>query len=83
MIEGLILGVVSWLSILGTWWHLPKKAQNFTKQHPLISDIVASALAYILLSSVSKSLIAAVGAIICGLLINYTILGHSWINNES
>lgn len=83
MVEGIVLGAVSWLSLLGTWWHMPSRIQIFTKRHPLFSDILASAMAYILLSSVSKSLVAAVGAIVCGLLVNMTILGYTWTSDES
>lgn len=75
MIEGLILGGVTWLSLVLTWWHLPNPFKTFTRKHPVISDVAASALTYLTLSSISKSLVAAVAAIFCGLLINFTIMG--------
>ena len=75
MFEGLILGTITWLSLLLSWIHLPNVFKVFTRRHPLISDLVGSVLAYFALSTISKSLVAAVGAIFCGLLINFTIMG--------
>lgn len=74
MIEGLILGAISWISIVLSWWHMPSWFQNFTLKHPVISDFAAGALVYFFLSSVSKSLVAAVGAVFGGLLTNITLL---------
>lgn len=75
MFEGLLLGVITWLSMVLTWWHLPNPFKRFTKRHPVMSDLVGSGLAYLALSAVSKSLVAVVGAVTCGLLINFTIMG--------
>lgn len=74
MIEGAILGLVSWASLMLSWWHFPEPIKKFTKSHPVISDISAGLFIYLMLSSVSKSLIAVVGAIVAGLLVNFTIM---------
>lgn len=78
MIEGLMLGFISWLSILLTWWHMPARVKDWCLNHPVISDITAGALTYFFLSSISKSLVAAVGAVFSGLLINLSIMGAHW-----
>lgn len=83
MLEGIILGVVSWLSVLLSWWHLPEKVKRFCLEHPVLSDISAGLLTYLFLSSISKSLVAAVGAAISGLLINFSIMGAKWRQNAS
>lgn len=82
MFEGLILGLISWLSLLLSWWHLPKPAKEFTKKHPVITDISSGLFIYFTLSSVSKSLIAVVGAITAGLLVNFTIMIHNFLNGK-
>jgi hypothetical protein len=75
MIEGIILGCITWLSIMLTWSHLPNPLKRFTRNHPVMSDLTGSIIVYLVLSSVSKSLVAVIGAIVAGLLINFTILG--------
>jgi len=82
MIEGLVLGGITWLSLLLTWFHLPSPFKNFTYRHPLLSDFFGSVTAYLALSAISKSLVAAVGAIFCGLLINFTIMGANLTNDR-
>jgi hypothetical protein len=82
MIEGLTLGAITWLSMVLSWFHLPTYLKNFTYKHPLISDLIGSLLAYFALSTISKSLVAAIGAIFCGLLINFTIMGANIANDR-
>lgn len=74
MYEAIILGVLSWMSLIISWWHLPQWFKNFTKRHPVISDLSAGLLIYFMLSSVSQSLIAVGGAVVAGLLTNFTIM---------
>jgi hypothetical protein len=81
MIEGLVFGAVSYLSLLLSWFHLPNVVKRFSQKHPLLTDIAASTIAYVLISSVSKSLVAVIAAISCGLFVNFTILGVKTIND--
>ena len=74
MFEGMILGCVAWLSIVLSWWHMPQWFKNFTLRHPVMSDIASGVLIYLFLSSISKSLVAAVGAIVGGLMTNISLL---------
>jgi len=72
--EGVILGILSWLSLVLSWQHLPRLIKSATKKHPLISDLVAIIIAYLFLSNISKSIIAVIGAITAGVLVNITLI---------
>ena len=82
MVEGTILGVICWVSMLATWSHLPDFLKRFTKNRPLLTDLFASFMAYMFLSSVSRSLTAVVGAVVCGVLVNFTILGYTKVKEN-
>lgn len=75
MINGIVLGIITWLSIAISFYHFPQWIKRWLLKHPVISDIVASGTAFFFLSSISKSIIAVVGAIVAGLLINFSIMG--------
>lgn len=78
MIDGLILGLLSWLSLMLSWYHLPEWIKTWTLKHPVISDFVGSWLSFMFLSGISHSVVAVAGAIVAGLLINFTIIGLNW-----
>ena len=82
MFEGIILGIITWLSLILSWWHLPQPVKGATKRHPLLTDLGGSLIAYLGLSAVSKSLVAVVGAIVTGLLINFTLLGAKYYDDN-
>ena len=77
MVDGLILGAITWLSFVLSWMHLPKWLKSATFKFPVISDIAAGALALLLLSGISKSLTAVIGAMVTGLLVNFTLIAGS------
>ena len=74
MLPGIVLGIISWLSIMLSWWHLPEAIKNFTRKHPVLSDIAAGLLTFGLLSGISKSLVAVIGSVVTTLLINLSIM---------
>jgi hypothetical protein len=74
IIDGIILGTIAWLSIVFTFSHFPAFIKNFLLRHFLISDMIATAIAYAFLSSISQSIISVVGAITTGLLVNITLV---------
>lgn len=76
--EGLILGIATWMSFLLSWWHLPRRVKNFFLNHPVFSDMSSSVLAFLLLSGISKSITAVIASITTGLLMNFTIIGYNW-----
>ena len=74
IIDGIILGVIAWLSIVFTFSHLPIFMKNFLLRHSLVSDIIATVLAFTFISGISQSIIAVIGAIATGLLVNMTLV---------
>jgi len=78
MVDGITLGVLLWVSILFTWWHLPSPIKNFFRKHPAISDITTGGIAFFLLTGISKSIVAVVGSIVAGLLMNLTLTADKW-----
>lgn len=74
MVDGLILGIITWLSLLFTFQHLPPKIKLILLAFPLFCDISATFLCFMFLSSISKSLISVIGSITCGLLVNFTLV---------
>lgn len=74
ILEGMLLGFMSWLSLMLSWWHLPESIKSFTKRHPVFSDLFAAFLTFTILTSVSKSILAVIGTIFSGLLTNFTIM---------
>jgi hypothetical protein len=74
MLDGAILGIITWLSFVLSWRHLPQIIKKLTFKVPLITDIGATVLAFLLLSGISKSITAVIGSMITGLLINFTLI---------
>lgn len=74
LIDGLILGIFTWLSFVLTYNHLPKILKNFLSNHTLFTDLIATVLAFVLLSGISQSIISVIGCITTGLLVNITLI---------
>ncbi len=73
MIDGILLGILTWLSMIFSFTHLPERIKRFMLNHFVFTDIVSVALTFICLSSISKSITSVVGSIVCGLLVNITL----------
>lgn len=73
MIDGILLGFLTWLSMIFSFTHLPERLKRFMLNHFVFTDIVSVALTFICLSSISKSLTSVIGSIVCGLLVNITL----------
>ena len=71
---GVTLGLMTWLSFVLSWNHLPKRIRRFSLKHPFMTDIFAAALAFVLLSSISSSTAAVIGMILTGLGVNFALL---------
>ena len=80
MFEGLVLGFLSWLSLLLSWYHSPNFFKRWTLKHPFITDALATGTAWFFITAISKSLIAVIGSIFTGLLVNFSIMGYKAIN---
>ena len=74
MVDGCILGVITWLSLLFTFQHLPNKIKILLLYFPLVCDFLATAICFLFLSSISKSILSVIGSIVCGLLVNFTLI---------
>ena len=77
-----MLGTIAWASMLATFTHLPKRVKKFLIGHFLVTDAIATGLTYTFLSGISKSLMSVIGSLTCGLLVNFTLMGYSQLNNE-
>jgi len=53
--------------------HFPQIIKDFLLKNFFITDILSIATTFILLSSISKSILSVVGSIVCGLLVNITL----------
>lgn len=86
MIDGMILGMITWLSLLFSFQHLPSRIRLILLKFPLFCDVSATFICFMFLSSISKSLISVIGSITCGLLINFTLVAYNNFfkaNNEN
>lgn len=77
MITGVTLGIIAWASIVATFLHLPKMIKNFLLSHFLIADAIATGLTFTFLSGISKSIVSVIGSLVCGLLVNFSLIAHS------
>jgi len=75
MIDGILLGVLTWLSMLVSFVHFPKWLKKFLLSHFMLTDIICIILTFLALSSISQSIMAVVGSVTCGLLVNLTLMG--------
>lgn len=68
MLVGLFLGAGTFFGFYLIFKKLPKPIQARLRKHKLFTDIVTSFLAWMMLSSVSKSIIALIGTMVAGLM---------------
>lgn len=84
MIDGIILGILTWLSLIFSFKHLPEKIKTLMLKHPVFCDLLATGLCFFFLSGISRSILSVIGSIVCGLLVNFTLqftLGNK-VQNE-
>lgn len=73
MIDGLILGALSWISAVFSFNHLPRRVQKGLLANRGVAAFLGTGLSFLALSGISHSLTAVVGSITCGLLIDATL----------
>jgi VanZ family protein len=76
MTDGLVLGALTWLSFIFSFKHFPQRIKKFLLNNFFITDMLSILLTFFLLTSISKSLIAVIASMVCGLLINLTLIAH-------
>jgi len=72
--DGLLLGILTWLSFVFSFIHFPKIIKTLLLKNFLITDILSVLTSFFLLTSISKSLVAVIASMFCGLLVNVTLV---------
>jgi len=73
MLEGISLGSMAFISLVISFLKMPGRVKKFFLDHKMVTDIAAAGLIYIMLSAVSKSIVALVGSIFAGLAVGISI----------
>ena len=76
MIDGLILGVLTWISFVASFMHFPPQVKHFFLKNFFLTDVLSVVLSFLLLTNISKSIVAVIAAMLCGLLVNLTLMFH-------
>lgn len=74
MIDGAILGILTWVSMIFSYRHFPFWIRNFMLRHPVMTDVIATSICFFFLCSISASLTAVAASVVCGLLVNMTLV---------
>lgn len=67
---GLALGLSTFISLVLTWWKLPKRLRLLSVKYKFWTDIAGIALVFMLITAITKSATGVVASIICGLLVS-------------
>lgn len=76
MYDGLLLGFLTWLSFIFSFLHLPNILKRLLLANFLFTDILSVLTSFLLLTSISKSLVAVIASMFCGLLVNVTLVAY-------
>jgi hypothetical protein len=76
MIDGMILGTFTWLSFVLSFRHFPFFIKQFLLKNFFLTDICSIVISFILLTNISKSITSVIAAMLCGLLVNLTLIIH-------
>ena len=82
MLDGLLLGFLTWMSFTFSFMHLPERIKRFMLRHFVFTDIISVCLTFLLLSSISHSITSVIGSITCGLLINMSLMANKYMYSE-
>lgn len=76
MYDGLLLGFLTWLSFVFSFLHFPNFIKSLLLKNFFITDFLSVITSFLLLTSISKSLVAVIASMFCGLLVNITLVCH-------
>ena len=76
MYDGLLLGLLTWLSFVISFIHFPNFLKKLLLKNFFITDMISVITSFLLLTSISKSIVAVIASMFCGLLINVTLVGY-------
>jgi hypothetical protein len=82
MYDGFLLGSLTWLSFIFSFKHFPVQLKKFLLKNFFITDIMSVLLTFLLLTSISKSLVAVIASMVCGLLINLTLVVYKFLSPQ-
>ena len=82
MIDGVLLGLLTFVSMVLTFRHLPERVKSFLVRHFLITDLISIALTFLALSSISQSITSVIGSVVCGLLVNIALELNETVNSN-
>lgn len=74
MPDGILLGILTWLSMVFSFIHLPKRIKKFMLNHFVLTDLISVAIAFLFLSGISQSITSVMGSVTCGLLVNMSLM---------
>lgn len=83
MYDGLLLGFLTWLSFVFSFTHFPKIIKKLLLKNFFITDAISVVTSFLLLTSISKSLVAVIAAMFCGLLVNITLVLYKKYKNTT
>jgi len=78
LLEAIILGFAVFLSMFITASHLPQQVKQQIRKHPIATDIAATVFAYLSLTAISKTVVAAMGALFATLFVNIAQKIDEW-----
>jgi ABC-type multidrug transport system permease subunit len=70
----MILGVITWISFIFSFQHFPNFLKRILLKHFALTDLLSVLTSFLLLTSISKSLSAVIASVVCGLLVNFTLI---------
>ena len=76
MIDGIILGVLTWISFVLSFIHFPLILKKFLLKNFFLTDIASVVISFILLTNISKSITSVIASMLCGMLVNLTLMVH-------
>ncbi len=76
MIDGIILGVLTWISFVLSFMHFPLILRKFLLKNFFLTDIASVVISFILLTNISKSITSVIASMLCGMLVNLTLMVH-------
>lgn len=74
MHDGILLGTLTWLSFVISFSHFPKFIKYLLLKNFFLTDLLSVVLSFILLTGISKSIVAVIASMVCGLLVNLTLM---------
>jgi hypothetical protein len=73
MLNGLFLGVLTWLSMVMTFVKCPDWLKRLVVKHELLADVIAGFSIWAILGLISKTLTAVAGAVIGEILLGLSL----------